>query len=690
MSNTSIYIGTSLLDFNGVINVKRQVNDYRDPAIGASNKSYTLDLPLTPGNRSILKFVNDIRSKEQVSDQARILIDGLEVIRGKLRILSNSTLYAKGIIEADDWIDEVKGTSIRDLSWAGGDDHTFTSANIVASWTAAAGAFYRYPLINFAELYSEQYQADAAVYPYDFYPMWNIEDIVRKIFADAGYTLASGSFFDGTFGQALYLLSAPVARIDDFIAGKALSVYVDDGADNYNSQSVAASASGGGYINGVVMDIDAETEDEGSDFNVTNNRYVAPENGCYRLKVTMSVYSNQNIGDGGDWTVTSNQLSWSMRKNGVAFETKTASGNDTFDVGNQFTIDSGWIYLAASDYIDIYLTTIRSVATNNTAGALFGTVYVMPGAAVSFLEATWDERNLWPGIGETISPTTHLPDIDTVDFLKGIKEFANLRFWMDRANRTIYIETSDDFYGTTIVDWSDMIDYSSEPEQETAAASYKKMQRMLWAPDEGDKAYSNYVAENGIPYEKIITLTNEYAMAGIEPLQNSVFSPTVLGNMNQMRHYSGKVPRILGSEEFISASKPYPPYRAKQWNPRILEWKGMVALTTGSFDYYDDIEDTSAANYTTFPSAETPDMSDIYDEYWLKDYRRIDENKIVTAVLKIKPYQIIPFTTVVGTATNEGFRAKYKLNIEGIDMYFYMTKITTDGDRVKCEFMQIL
>ena len=81
-------------------------------------------------------------------------------------------------------------------------------------------------------------------------------------------------------------------------------------------------------------------------------------------------------------------------------------------------------------------------------------------------------------------------------------------------------------------------------------------------------------------------------------------------------------------------------------------------------------------------------MSDVYDDLWLKDFRRIDTGKLTTCTLKIKPYQIIPFTTKVGTVTEEGFRAGYKMNIEGIDSLFISNKVIADGDRVKCEFVQ--
>lgn len=692
MSKSSIYLGTDLLDFNGVINVKRQVNDYRDTNIGSSNKSYTLELPNTPNNTLLLELINDIRSRGEVTDLARIVMNGIEAIRGKLRIISFADLFTKAIVEADDWVDDIKGVSIRDLSWVGGDAHIFTAANVLASWTAGAGANYRYPLINFAELYSEDTGAGAKIYPYDLYPIWNIENIVRKIFSDSGYTVAANSFFDGAAGQALYIESVPVHAEPDFITEKAMKAYVTNATDNRVTD--AAVDDGDPFslsLGPIVLDMGSEQIDEGGDYNTGTNRYVAPLDGTYRFQGQIQVNSQANDG-GADYDVTENTITWSIDKNGTPLNQFTDTELDPpeptlFDGEPVFTLDTGWVYLEAGDYIEINVI-LECFGTNESGGTTDIILYVKNGVANSFLTVTWDERNLWPGIGQTFAPGVYLPDMDTVALLKGLKEAYNLRFLMDRNNRTIYIETSDDFYGDTEVDWSDKIDYSEEPSFEIVVFGYEKEQKFKWKPDTNDKAYSNYVAENGVPFQKILTLESQYAKPGSKTRENSQFSPTIVGNMNQIGHFSGKVPRIFGSEDFVSETKPYPPYRPKKWLPRLFEWKGMIALTTGSFNWHEEIEDSTGTAYTTFPSVETPDMSDVFDAYWLKDFRRIDRNKLVTPVLKIKPYEFIPFTTVVGTPANEGFRAKYKLNINGQDMFYIISRITMDGDRVKCEFMQ--
>ena len=695
MSKVDLYIGTDLLDFSEEINVKRQVKDYRDTSLGSTNKSYTLQIPLTAANKKILQHVQDVRSRGQVSDQGRIVVDGMEIIRGKVRILRAAGEVARTIIEADDWLDGISGKSIKSLSWDSGDEHTFSKTNVQNSWTAAAGALYRYPMFNFAELLSGDYGAGGSdLYIYDFYPMWNIATIVEKLINDAGYTLASGGFFASTFGQALYLLSAPDLLADELIQGKNLEVYVDQNSDNQADQSIAGLTFGYVALTPGTMVIDGEEEDEGSDFSTLTHQYTVPEDGHYRFQAKIEVTSTQNILP-TTWSVQENYLTWSIRKNST--DDLAASGAlistsspHLFDANNEFTLDTGYVALEAGDKIEVYITRCESGATNDTPVSQTASINITQDLTNSYLKAVWSERNLWPAKGNTISPSDLLPDLDGQDFLKGLRDMANLRFWVDGMNKTVYIETANDFYGSTVIDWRDKIDYNEEIEQEIIASNYKETQKLQYKPDANDKAYSNEVSANGVPFQKIVTLTNEYRKPGSEDRENGVFSPTPLGDMPQIGHWSyRKVPRIFGNAEFVGGGRQYPAERSKSWEPRILEWKGMVALTNGTWDWVGEFG-SSSSGYTTFPSAETPDMNDMYTDYWLKDWARIDNNKIVTVTLKLTPSEIMKFHTVVGTPENEGFRAIYLLNIEGVDMYFLDCKLTTDGDRVKCEFIQDL
>ncbi len=687
MSKIQLYIGTDLLDFNGKVNVKRQVNDYRNPSIGGNVTSYTLDVPLTRTNRPLLGFIDDIRSRVEVTETARLVADGMEIIQGKLRVLRANTNRCVIIIEGNDWMNDISGVSIQDLSWAGGDAHTFTAANVLASWTAGAGAFYRYPLINFGITISEGYGSGGTeLYPADFYPMFNIAGIVTKLFLDAGYTLDGSGFFAGAFGQALYLLAKPVVAVTEFLEDKLMDVYVDDDSDNYDSDLTGGGAPASVSIDAIV-DFDAKTTDEGNDFNTSNNTYIVPATGTYRFQAQIKVYSTMNQ-VGGSWTVTSLSLDFAIRSNDVDLVSVVSSSNDAFDAGNEtYLIDTGYIYLESGDDIDCYLNMTVN-GTNDTGGSLTAELYVMNGAAISFFNNVWGEQNLWPGKGYSITPAEFLPDIDGLDLLRGLREFANLRFWMDRNNRTAYIETSNDFYGSTVIDWSDKIDYSQLPVMEVISSNYKEKQKFLWKADAADRAYIDEVAVNGIPFTKELTLSSEYIQAGFTDRENRAFYATVNADMLQIGHSDQyKVARIYGNQE-DATTRPFPADRAKSWQPRLLEWQGLVALTVGNFDWMETPSDLTPTNYTTFPRGATPDMNDMFDDYMLKDWRRIEKNKIVTVTLKLTSAEIMKFMTVVGTAANEGFRATYIVNIEGIDMTFIVSGIVTDGDRVKAELIQ--
>jgi len=692
MSKTQLYIGLDLLDFNAEINIKRQVNDYRDPAIGSSVKSYTLAIPLTKTNRSILGFVDDVRSRAEVSETARLVVNGMEVIRGKFRILSVEGNEARAIIEGSDWVNDISGININDLDWSG-DTHTLIQGNVSTSWTAAAGAFYRYPMINFAELQSGDYGTGGSkVYTREFWPMWNIQDIVSKLFLESGYTLDTAGFFHTTFGQALYLMSQSKTADDSFLTGKAMHAYVNSGTDNIAYQNIGAFGWGCVNLGSHVLVMDGEVEDEGSDYSVSTHRYTAPETGTYRFQAGIRVDSEINDSI-SRWNVTDNYLSWRIRKNGsvtlASYVAETHGSPHILDSNPYFTLDTGYIPLTAGDYIDIYIARLEACGTNVDPVTQQAQISVMLTSSGSYLKAVWDGQNLLPGYGETINPAELIPEIEAVSFLKGLKEAFGLRFFVDRMNRRIYIETSNDFYGSTVVDWTDKIDYSQGVKQEIIAASYKEIHKLHYNPDTSDKAYTNEVAANGVPFQKIITLDSEYMKPGTTEHQNNIFSPTPTGSMPQIGHWLiDRMPRIFGSADFVSSSRAYPANRASSWNPRIFEWKGMTALGGGNWDWLANINDTTPANYTTFPQAVTPDMADMYDDYLLKDWNRVEKNKIVTVTLVLSPVEIMKFMTVVGTAANEGFRATYKLNIEGVDMLFICSKIITDGDRVQAEFIQ--
>ena len=115
---TEIYIGNNKADFNGDVNVEYSVSDFSEFNSGANNTSFPIDLPLTPNNKSLLHYSNELSVNEEVVDEGKILVDDTEIIRGKITVLSFSKTIARIIIEKDSWLTTIEQTSIKALDFS--------------------------------------------------------------------------------------------------------------------------------------------------------------------------------------------------------------------------------------------------------------------------------------------------------------------------------------------------------------------------------------------------------------------------------------------------------------------------------------------------------------------------------------------------------------------------------------------
>ena len=54
----------------------------------------------------------------------------------------------------------------------------------------------------------------------------------------------------------------------------------------------------------------------------------------------------------------------------------------------------------------------------------------------------------------------------------------------------------------------------------------------------------------------------------------------------------------------------------------------------------------------------------------------------------MKPHDFVPFIGEVGDSSTEGFRALYKINVDGDEMLCFVTKVTYDGEFAIVEMIQ--
>jgi len=668
--NIELYIGTEQLEFNEPINVVFSIGDIRDLTLGNLNKSYTLNVPLTKTNRTILKHSETPGITDEITNKGRLYVNNMLIIAGTVIVLSVSQDYIKVIISADDWMEAMKNTNLRDIDFSD-EDHELTKTNIVASWSAA-NAFYRYPMINFGQLVTPATGSQPHDWTVqDFVPIFRVIDIMEYIFSP--WTIVS-DWAATTYAKKLYILATEQIADNDFITYKGLEVHPSDSTVNRAGVSIDLLATEDIQLAKDPVVLDDETTDEGTDFNNATYIYTVPEDGTYRFIFT---WTSEGAGSGAFFTVNSSDYDVNIEVNGSSVAQKTdtdAGGDDALNVTDE-TLDTGYIHLEEGDEVTVTVEINANVTNDTGPDPDTFNIYL---TADTMIEAIWSQWNRYPGKGKTITASDYMPDILAIDFIRAVKHLANLRFFADYQNQNIYIEPAQTFFAidgeTDLSELQDNEDYTLEP----VSKNYNKYVILGLIEDEKDKAYMEYKESQGITDQKTITLTSEYAEDGEQEMINSLFAHSGTGFFQEILAYGLSVLKIYGNQEYISDEQPYPEYRATGWEPRLVTWEGLTAGI--SFD----IDDTT---YNTYPKILAADFDDLYSNYWITSIHRIDKNMILTIRIKLPKGTMNQLRTVINDSSQEGFRTRYKLFIRNQYIYGYLNKVTTDGDISECEFI---
>lgn len=635
----NLYIGTELADFNEVFNVVYSIGDVREIGFGSNNKTYTLNIPLTKTNKRLLKFINVPGGRTEITSIARLYLNDILIMQGKLRILGSNDYSARCIIEANDWIDNLNNKKLSDLDLSAY-NYTFDNTNVVNSWTASY-PFYRYPFIWFGQLQSLSWAT--GYWPTDFIPMWQITSLISAILTP--YTISS-TILGTAYLKDLYLLANEKQYPDVFITKKGLNVSVASTSDNYNSNTGSGPTLSATINKNVVFN--TETTDEGSDF--VTDTYTVPETGTYRFQASITMFNNA-YGNPG-LTITQENFTLDIKKNGssiAGYDAGAYSGTELID-GKTASIDTYYQHFEAGDTITValYVRVIASLSTSQTI-----TIYA---TLAGYFKNVWGQANKCIGVGKTIHPDEMMPDISQLDFLSAIRDIFNLRFFFDKSRQVMYIENWDSFLSSTVIDLTSFIDNADFP-FELIAPNYNKTQTFKWQDDKSDKAYEKYLMSYPSPGQKSIVLNSGYCKSG-ELIRENLLSGIVTGTTGTTA--------ITAEDEFDMATY----QRLTNFAPRIVHWDGVSA----GLDWY-----YNGAHKTDYPKISNIDWNTIYSNYLQKFFHYIDKGKIYTVSMKLKTGMLTEFMTVVNTATSEGFRPTYKIKIKGEYYYFFLQKITTDG-----------
>lgn len=653
--NTKLYIGSEQADFSEAFNVQFSIGDIRNLSFGNANKSFTLDIPHSRKNLRLLKHIQqpDVTSEPNVKGW---LFDGEQlIIFGNIKITGYGDHSTKVIIDADEWIDSKKDVKLSALDFSAS-DHALSVVNVENSWSASYPV-YRYPMIDFGALQSGETGSTAKWWPTDFIPMISVKSIIEKIIAP--YTISS-TWLSSTFIKDLFILGREVIADEVFLKNKKLTASIVGVADNDQTDTLGAGVpftAGESWI-----PIMTASTDEGSDF--VSNQYTIPETGTYRFSLTLTAKSNEALLSG--LTITNRLFQISIVNGATVLATTSIT---TSFAGQTLTITTPPVHCVASDVVNAYVSILTEGSSAH--GSDQDLIY---GLSAGTFENYWGALNRYPGVGKTIELESYLPDMTQLDFLAAIRDIFNTRFFTDKRRQVVYPEPWDQLLSSTVIDLNDYVDHEDHP-AELISPSYNKNIVFRWRNDESDAAYKDYLKYNTDgPGKKELTLSSIYAKNDIGYIDHP-FSSIVTGYNFTIGNLTLLMPRIFNEMPIL----PFNMFDRKTgFNTRIVEWKGLTAGLTWNYD---------GTTKNTYPKIQGLDWASLYTTYWMKFFHYVDKGKLYTIRMKVKPGMLSQFLTIVSSAQNEGFRPVYLVTIKGIQNYFFLQKITSDGNIAELELI---
>ena len=225
MISTEIYIEEQKIDLLQDISTEftYAIDDVSE--FGSRNTSFskTISIPGTANNNLIFGYIFELNNANvtvnslpnvgynyNVTKQAncKIFIDKVQIFKGTLRILEividkETIEYQCSVFgELGGFINQLGNRRLEDLDFSAY-DHTYSVANISASWDNAGGSGYYYPLIDYGNVSTGAgagglggYGVAKKDFQYTtFRPALYVKEYIQKIFAGTDYTFDC-SFFD--------------------------------------------------------------------------------------------------------------------------------------------------------------------------------------------------------------------------------------------------------------------------------------------------------------------------------------------------------------------------------------------------------------------------------------------------------------------------------------------------------------
>jgi hypothetical protein len=489
---TRIFIEGYELDLTqGLSNqITYAIDDLQNLDSKSTNFTKTIVLPGTANNNKLLgnifefnnaNFDNPLDSNVLQNFNAarnavaRIEVNGLQILKGVLRLLE--IVHIDGAVEYEcaifgelgGFINALGNSRIEDLNF--NYNHTYSYANIVASWDTSGSTGYCYPLIDYGNV-----STDKISFRYTtFKPALFLREYITKIIANSGYTYEC-DFFDTTKFRNIVIPNNQKQLTKET-----------------NNVLALTKAIGQSMNTGGTQDFVSYETKVGSLFTASVGDTTFTYTG------TPTLTTNLTIELFGDYSLSVRPLTIALLKNGVIIpgSSQTYNGSDLLYYNKTLSVQ-----FATSDTLRVRTTCVLD--GGDEVNISESTINVLNDVATTApIE-----------LGDTMIVNNTIPKgIFQKDLFISVLKMFNLLVTEDK-NKTnhLVIKPYVDFWTGTILDWSDKMDRSKaikiKPMSEVNARYYNfkyKQDNDFYNEDYRKKfneGYGDRIYDNGFEFAK--------------------------------------------------------------------------------------------------------------------------------------------------------------------------------------------